>query len=217
LRASGLKHAGYDYFFDPLIGVRGTVDDIDVPLSEIPMSAGVHMQDEGYMMTDMVFPAATTALFTAQVFRFDKMFSGRNTLQILVKSKDELGGKLTDGGGVRKILDKNEKQKLAKGYERAREILKNAGAKSIFKTGYLATHPGGTVKVGDLLDSDLKTEYDNLYVCDCSVIPEAWGLPPTATIIGLGKRLAKHFSGESTKQESPAAVPAAQEEEVSPA
>ena len=217
LRASGLKNAGYDYFFDPLIGVRGTVDDIDVPLSEIPMSAGVHMQDEGYMMTDMVFPAATTALFAAQMFRFDKMFSRRNTLQILVKSKDELGGKLTDKGGVRKILDKNEKQKLAKGYERAKEILKNAGAKSIFKTGYLATHPGGTIKVGDLLDSDLKTEYDNLYVCDCSVIPEAWGLPPTATMIGLGKRLAKHLVGESTKQEHPAAAPAEQEEEISSA
>jgi hypothetical protein len=195
LRASGLKHAGYDFFFDPLIGVRGTVDDINVPLSEIPMSAGIHMQNEGYMMTDMVYPAAFTALFTAQVFRFDKMFSQRNTLQILVKSKDELGGKLTDRGGVRKILDKTEKQKLAKGYERAREILENAGAKSIFKTGYMAAHPGGTVKVGDLLDSDLKTEYENLYVCDCSVIPEAWGLPPTATIIGLGKRLAKHLAG----------------------
>ena len=64
---------------------------------------------------------------------------------------------------------------------------------SIFKTGYLAAHPGGTVKIGDLLDSNLKTEYDNLYVCDCSVIPEAYGLPPTYTIIGLGKRLAKHL------------------------
>lgn len=217
LRASGLKKAGYDFFFDPLIGVRGTLDDIDVPLSEIPMSAGVHMQDEGYMMTDMVFPAATTALFTAQVFRFDKMFSRRNTLQILVKSKDELGGKLTDRGGVRKNLDKTEKGKLIRGYERAREILENAGAKSIFKTGYLAAHPGGTVKVGDLLDSDLKTEYENLYVCDCSVIPEAWGLPPTATIIGLAKRLARHLAGELKAQESPSETPVEQEKELSPA
>jgi choline dehydrogenase-like flavoprotein len=38
------------------------------------------------------------------------------------------------------------------------------------------------------------TEFDNLFVCDCSVIPEAWGLPPTTTIIGLGKRLAKHLA-----------------------
>ncbi len=196
MRASGIKEAGYDFFFDPLIGVRGTVRNMKVPLSEIPMSAGVHMEDEGYMMTDMSHPFATAAIFASGVFRFDKMFSRRNTLQIMVKAKDELGGKLTDSGGIRKSLDQNEKQKLLKGYERAKEILKNAGAKNIFKTGYLAAHPGGTVKVGNLIDSNLKTEYDNLYVCDCSVIPEAWGLPPTSTIIGLGKRLAKHLTRE---------------------
>lgn len=113
----------------------------------------------------------------------------------MVKARDELGGKLTDHGGVRKILDENEKQKLLRGYERAKEILKNAGAKSIFRTLYLAAHPGGTVKVGQIVDSNLMTEYDNLFVCDCSVIPEAWGMPPTTTIIGLGKRLAKYLSG----------------------
>lgn len=197
LRASGLKRAGYDFFFDPLIGVRGTVKDIAVPNSEIPMTAGVHIKDEGYMMTDMAHPFFTTAIFAAGNLRFHKMFSRRNTLQIMIKSKDELGGKLTDHGGVRKILDKNEKQKLRRGYERATKILKNAGAKGIFKTPYLAAHPGGTVKVGDLVDSNLMTEYDNLFVCDCSVIPEAWGIPPTTTIISLGKRLAKHLSEET--------------------
>jgi len=195
LRASGMQEAGYDFFFDPLIGVRGTVKDIDVPLSEIPMSTGVHMVDEGYMMTDMSHPWQTSALFAAAVFRFDKLISRPKTLQIMVKAKDELGGRLTDSGGIRKILDADEKGKLSKGYERAKKILKNAGAKGIFKTGYLAAHPGGTVKVGQLVDANLQTEYDNLYVCDCSVIPEAWGLPPTSTIIGLGKRLAKYLLG----------------------
>ncbi len=196
LRASGIKKAGYHFFFDPLIGVRGTLNDIDVPLSEIPMSCGIHLQDEGYLMTDMSFPFALTALTAAARFRPDKMFLHRKTLQIMIKAKDELGGSLTDHGGVRKILDKKEKQKLKRGYERAEKILKNAGAKGIFKTGYLASHPGGTVKVGDAVDSNLKTEYENLYVCDCSVIPEAWGLPPTNTIIALGKRLSKHLAGE---------------------
>jgi choline dehydrogenase-like flavoprotein len=209
LRASGMQEAGYDFFFDPLIGVRGTVKDIDVPLSEIPMSAGVHMEDEGYMMTDMSHPFLTSALFASAVFRFDKIFSRPKTLQIMVKAKDELGGRLTDTGGIRKVLDGNEKQKLSRGYERARKILENAGAKGIFKTGYLAAHPGGTVKVGQLVDSNLKTEYENLYVCDCSVIPEPWGLPPTSTIIALGKRLAKHLLGaeqasDGQKDETPA-------------
>ena len=196
LRASGMKEAGYDFFFDPLIGVRGTVKDFEVPPSEIPMSAGVHMIDEGYMMTDMSHPFATSALFAAGIFRFDKLFSRRNTLQIMVKAKDELGGRLSDKGGIKKTLDENEKQKLSRGYERAKKILKNAGAKGIFKTGYLAAHPGGTVKIGQLVDSNLKTEYENLYICDCSVIPEAWGLPPTSTIIAFGKRLAKYLLGE---------------------
>jgi choline dehydrogenase-like flavoprotein len=196
LRASGIKRAGYDFFFDPLIGVRGSLKEIDVPNSEIPMSTGVHIEDEGYMMTDMAHPFSTTALFAAGVFRFDKMFSRRKTLQIMVKAKDALGGRLTDSGGIRKVLDNKEKRKLMRGYQRARKILKNAGAKNIFRTGYLAAHPGGTVKVGDLLDSNLMTEFENLYVCDCSVIPEAWGLPPTATIIALGKRLAKHLAGD---------------------
>jgi choline dehydrogenase-like flavoprotein len=129
LRASGIKRAGYDFFFDPLIGVRGIVKDTDVPLSEIPMSAGIHMEDEGYMMTDMSHASPMTALFAAQVFRFGQMFSRRRTLQIMVKAKDELGGHLTDSGGVRKILDKNEKKKLLRGYGRAKEILQKAGAR----------------------------------------------------------------------------------------
>jgi hypothetical protein len=62
-------------------------------------------------------------MFAIGILRFHNMFSLRNTLQIMVKAKEELGGKLTENSGVRKILDKNEKQKLRRGYERAKEIL----------------------------------------------------------------------------------------------
>jgi choline dehydrogenase-like flavoprotein len=196
MRASGVKEAGCDFFFDPLIGVRGTIRGFTVPASEIPMTAGVHLEDEGYMMTDMSHPFATSALFAAGSLRFHKMLSRRRTLQIMVKAKDELGGRLTNSGGIRKILDKKEKQKLQRGYDRAKEILRKAGARGIFRTQYLAAHPGGTVKVGHLLDSNLMTQFEDLFVCDCSAIPEAWGLPPTTTLIGLGKRLAKFISNE---------------------
>ncbi len=56
--------------------------------------------------------------------------------------------------------------------------------------------------MGDVVDANLKTAYDNLYVCDCSVIPEAWGLPPTFALLALGRRLAKHLLGRSAKQVS---------------
>ncbi len=57
----------------------------------------------------------------------------------------------------------------------------------------LAAHPGGTAKIGDVVDANLRTKFDNLYVCDCSVIPQSWGRPPTLTLLALGRRLAKHL------------------------
>ena len=158
------------------------------------MATGVHMEDEGYVMTDMTVPRSPYMVFAAQVFRLHKLFSHGNTLQIMIKAKDSLSGRVTWNEGVRKHLLDSDRQKLLKGYDRAREILANAGAAGIFKSWYIAAHPGGTAKVGDVVDADLQTQYDNLYVCDCSVIPEAWGLPPTFTLLALGKRLAKRLA-----------------------
>ena len=209
LRESGIYAAGYDYFFDPLICVMGTVPE-DLGGREFPMATGVHMSDEGYVMTDMTVPKGGYQAFTAQVGRVHKIFSHSRTLQIMIKAKDTLGGKLTDTGGVRKHLIPQDNAKLMKGYARARDILKNTGAKDIFKTWYIAAHPGGTAKIGDIVDSDLKTvKYDNLYVCDCSVIPEAWGLPPSLTLVALGKRLAKHVVAKPQTEEKDSQAQAA--------
>jgi choline dehydrogenase-like flavoprotein len=147
-------------------------------------------------MTDMAIPPSEHFIFTAEVLRLTKLFAFRSTARIMVKVKDELGGRLTERGGVRKKLSTADRAKLLHGYENAKRILREAGATDIYKTWYLASHPGGTVKIGQLVDANLETDYRNLYVCDCSVIPEAWGLPPVLTIIGLGKRLARHLAAE---------------------
>ena len=201
LRSSGVPEAGYDFFFDPLITVCGTMKDVSLRADEIPMSAGVHMKDEGYVMTDMAIPAPLHLIFTAQVLHVTKLLAFGSTARIMVKVKDALSGRLTDRGGVRKKLLESDRAKLMHGYRNAKRILEEAGATDIYKTGYLAAHPGGTVKIGQLLDADLQTlVYRNLYVCDCSVIPEAWGLPPVLTIVGLGKRLARHLAARHASQ-----------------
>ncbi len=184
---------GENYFFDPIISVCGVVKDLKAE-NEIPMSAGIHMEEEGYVMADMSLPPALDAIFSAQVFRFHRLFSQKRTLRIMIKAKDSLGGTITKNGQVRKKLAEEDKQKLLNGYKRAKQILKKAGAKGIFKTWYFTAHPGGTVKIGEFLDTNLMTKHPNLYVCDCSVIPEPWGLPPTLTLVCLGKRLAKHLN-----------------------
>ncbi|MBT3312465.1 MAG: GMC family oxidoreductase [Desulfobacterales bacterium] len=172
LRRSGVEKAGYDFFVDPLIIATGRVKGLRKG-KELHMQAGIHVKDE-YVLTDMAAPKA-------------------NRLSIMVKIKDDLGGRITDRGGCRKDLCKSDYKKLDDGYGHARKILGNAGVKNVRKSMVLAGHPGGTVKIGDIVDSDLKTVYDNLYVCDCSVIPKSWGLPPTLTLLGLGKRLSKHL------------------------
>lgn len=194
LRASGLERAGYGFFYDPLVSALGSVSDLK-DAQEVPMQAGVLLHDEGYMLTDMMVPRSLYVAMTAQVGRLDRLLAHRHSLQIMIKVRDDLSGCLTRRGGVRKPLTRADRDKLEDGYRRAAEILANAGAKHIFRHWYTASHPGGTVRVGDLLDADLRTEYRNLYVCDASVIPEAWGRPPTLTLIGLGKRLAKHLAG----------------------
>jgi choline dehydrogenase-like flavoprotein len=172
LKKSGVTNAGYDFFVDPLVLATGRLPDIKEG-KELQMQAGWHARDQ-YVMTDLAMPKVPK-------------------LSIMIKIKDDLGGRITNRGGCRKDLSKADYAKLSDGFDHARKILKNAGVKRVSKSMVFAAHPGGTVKVGDVVDSNLKAELDGLYVCDCSVIPEAWGLPPTLTILGLGQRLAKHL------------------------
>lgn len=193
LRHSGLYSAGYDFFFDPLLMSFGSVDGLDGK-GEPQMSAGIHMEEEGYLMVDLHFPTPVFAAQLAPKLKFHRMLSRPHTLMLMIKIKDELGGRITWKGGVRKSMGPADRLKMKTGVFRAKEILKNAGAKSVYTGWQVAAHPGGTVKINHMVDSDLKTEKENLYVCDCSVVPEAWGLPPTLTLLGLGKRLAAHLS-----------------------
>lgn len=193
LRESGLRDAGYDFFIDPLVTIMGQVKDLKGG-KEVPMVAGVHMEEEGYLLTDMIMPKAMFRFFTGMIGKYGKMFAHGSALQIMVKVKDGLGGMLNDDGAVRKYMSVPDLERLEKGTAHARKILVHAGATDIYSAIQMAGHPGGTVKIGDLVDADLRTEFENLYVCDCSVIPEEWGLPPTLTLIGLGKRLAKHLT-----------------------
>jgi choline dehydrogenase-like flavoprotein len=129
------------------------------------------------------------------VFKFKQVFSYSNVVPIMIKVRDSLAGRVINDKLIWKNLTKQDKQKLDKGAGHAKRILENAGATNVYRSWYLAAHPGGTVKIGEHVDANLKTKFENLYVCDCSVVPEQWGLPPTMTLLGLGKRLAKHLMG----------------------
>lgn len=201
LRKSGVKGVGHNFFFDPLVFIWGQVDRVTSGKG-IPMCSRVILEDEGILLTDHNMPHLMKAIFDFQGFKPGKAFSYSNMVPIQAKVRDGLSGRLTKGGWVWKDLQERDKNKLESGFKHTKRILDNAGAKSIYKSPLIAAHPGGTVKIGEFLDTDLKTEYDNLYVCDASVIPHEMGLPPSFTILSLGKRLSKHLLKEKSKNES---------------
>jgi choline dehydrogenase-like flavoprotein len=198
LRASGLEDAGRSFFCDPVVLVIGSLPGLGSG-QELPMTAGLLVEDEGYTLTDVSLPRWMLSIITAEVGRIDKLPSYRRAAAIMVEISDGLDGRITPRGGIRKPLTPADRQQLARGTERARRILANAGARGLFRSWVLAAQPGGTVPIGRLLDRDLQTEIRNLFVCDASVIPDPWGLPPSLTLIGLGKRLAAHLDARARR------------------
>lgn len=203
LRKSGMRSTGYDFFFDPLVFVYGKIKGLGSGKS-VPMSAGIHFEEDGIMMTDFNMPRMLKFGLDLELLKVKQAFSYADTLPIMIKIRDDLGGEVANNGWVKKPLTKEDVKKLDKGTEHAKRILTNAGATNIYRSWRVAAHPGGTVKIGEQVDSNLKTKFDNLYVCDCSVMPQEWGLPPTRSLIALGKRLAKHLLAADTVEKNKA-------------
>jgi choline dehydrogenase-like flavoprotein len=196
LKKLGVKGVGENYFFDPFINVVGEHPTL-TRNREIPMSTGLYFKDDGYVMTDLQIPSnIQETIFAAQVGHLNHPFRYNRSGSIMVKTKDSLGGVLAPGGWPIKLLTTADRKRMKEGTSRAKEIMQKAGFQNIYKTYYFAAHPGGTVAVGKFLDSNLKTQFDNLYVCDSSVIPDGCGVPPVTMIIALGKYLARGLAGE---------------------
>jgi choline dehydrogenase-like flavoprotein len=49
-----------------------------------------------------------------------------------------------------------------------------------------------------VVDSRLETATRGLFVCDASVLPAPWGLPPTLTLLCLAERLAAELAGAAS-------------------
>jgi choline dehydrogenase-like flavoprotein len=201
LHRSGLGPRSVPFFSDPVVAVMGSVDDIDGG-AEVPMAAGMALHEDGITLSDLTLPRPMYQAFAAQVGRVDRLFAHRRTLSLMVKIRDEVGG----GIGPRwvdKTLTDADRAKFGKGVALAKAILANAGARHIFRSWHFAAHPGGGIPIGKGLhsgvDSDLQASTPGLYVCDASVLPGPWGLPPTLTLLALGRRLGAGLAGSAPR------------------
>lgn len=200
LQRSGIHDAGQGFFCDPLWFVTGPIDG-QGSFFDVPMTAGVNLVEDGIMLTDQGLPPVMfTSLLALDGPRgwasLPKALNYRKSLSIMIKVRDGLDGRINADESFSKPIDYETWWKLNKGAALAEEILIQAGIDrdKLVKTSVVASHPGGTVRIGELLDKNCQTEIQNCYCMDTTVIPEPWGLPPTVTVVAMAKRLAKHLT-----------------------
>jgi choline dehydrogenase-like flavoprotein len=200
LNRSGVHDAGQGFFADPLVFVMGAGQGKGTKY-DVTMTAGTIMADDGIVMTDLIVPPTMfTGLMTFAGPRgwvkLPKVLNYRKTMGIMIKVRDGLDGRVNMDESFSKPLDYDTWWKLNKGAVLAEEILMKAGAKKedVMQSAVIAAHPGGTVRIGELLDKDCQTPIQNCYCMDTTIIPEPWGLPPTVTVVAMAKRLAKHLT-----------------------
>ncbi|SFF52578.1 Choline dehydrogenase [Duganella sp. CF458] len=195
LHASGLAPRSMPFISDPVVAVMGAVDNIDGG-AEVPMTAGMALPEEGLSFADLTLPKPMYQAFALQVGRIDRLFAHRRTLSIMVKIRDQAGGGIGPHR-VDKTLQAADHERFRHGTALARRILSQAGARHVFQSWHFAAHPGGALAVGGggaaAVDSDLRTSTPGLHVCDASVLPAPWGLPPTLTLLALGKWLGRRL------------------------
>ena len=193
LQHSGVEQAGNGFFCDPLriVMARGPAPRLG---HDISMSAGYFNPEAGYMLSDITVPANFFRTFAWAAGRPDQLLSYGHTAMIMVKIRDDIDGRIDAHGRPWRRFGQGDKQKMRAGVEQARAVLKAAGAGRPYVSPWVAAHPGGSVRLGELLDERLSCHSPNLHVCDASVIPEPWGLPPTLTLLALGSDLAWRLS-----------------------
>ena len=197
LQASGFEEAGIGMTMDATVMVYGFVKEQGIG-NEPPMTWSWENLQDGYMLSTLIDPWLLYPLINTLKGPKYPLFWPRwnNILGVMIKLKDDVSGGVYANGKISKPLTVNDRVRLGLAEHVCRRILVAARAQpeSIFTTPLRGTHPSGTVRIGTMLDENLQTEVQGLYVCDASVFPEALGRPTVLTIIGLAKRLAKHLS-----------------------
>jgi choline dehydrogenase-like flavoprotein len=197
LQKSGIYNAGVGMFIDPLIFVTG-ISRFPGNTFSPPMTIGSYeLMEENILLSDLIDPWGMWFLMTMikNPSHLLDFLSYRRMLGIMVKIGDERKGFITIDGKISKPLGEVERFRLNKGAAISREILIKAGCapESIIVGPVRGAHPGGTARIGEIVDTDLQTEIKNLYVSDASVIPQALDMPVVLTAISLGKRLGNHL------------------------
>jgi choline dehydrogenase-like flavoprotein len=207
LQGAGLRRAGQGIAMDTTVIVYGAGEQ-DGNWDEPPMTYAWENQEDGYLLSTLIDPWLNYPIITGlKSPRHARTWPRwRRSLGVMVKLKDDTTGVVAAERDISKPMTAGDELKLGRAVAVARQILLKAGAMAgtIFVTPPRGTHPCATVRIGDLLDNNLQTEIDKLYVCDASAFPAALARPTVLTIIGLGERLVEQLTATEALEDAEA-------------
>ncbi len=192
LKDSGVKNvANHGFYIDPNRAYFGLVPGLNSKDNFVG-TMQTHLEED-IVLGDANVQKIFYRFLMISMFKLRHFFSFSNNIGIGVKVQEPMGGKLLENGQYHKVLGEEVYRKFDKAEKAATEILKNAGAKHIFKTPLSATSVGGVLRINEHVDTNLQTDFENLYVCDSSILPDTFRNPPTLTLVCLAKYLARHL------------------------
>jgi len=196
LQRSGIGEAGDGLTVDPSWGVYGITKESWESGGTFASSCEETVESEGFMISNVgasvaSFVRLSTAPLKALLHprQFKKVFG------TFVKISDSGQGRVYENGTISKPFNKEDEEKMNKGIELAKKILIKGGCdpNSFFISKPFGSHYCGTAAIDRVVDRNLETRVEKLYVCDTSILPRSPGRPPALTAIALGKWFAKRL------------------------
>ena len=192
LQQSGIKDAGLGFFTDLLVNMFGVTEGLDQFRGpQMALVDNEFHKSKGFILSPYLLPDKFA--YFSELGEKAANLPERGLVGMMIKIADEPVGRVYPDGSISKPVTEQDRARLNEGSSISKEILVKAGAdrESILVSGLSGAHPGGTAAIGRIVDKDMQSKIDNLFVCDASVFPTSAGMPPILTIVALAKRLAK--------------------------
>jgi choline dehydrogenase-like flavoprotein len=195
LQQSVIKDAGSGFFVDLFVDMYGVTEGLDQFRGpQMALIDHEFHKSRGFILSPYLLPHKIA--YFSDLGEEAANLPERGVVGIMIKIADEPVGHVYPDGSIDKPVTEQDWARLNEGSLISKEILVKAGAdsKSILVSRPQGAHPGGTAAIGKIVDKDMQTNIDNLFVCDASVLPTSAGLPPILTIVALAKRLANKLA-----------------------
>lgn len=196
---SGIYHQAENFFTDPMHVIFGYAPDRKYGAwGEMTFSHAIDQFKESDKFIIGNISAQYAAIAgTVRLDAFRRSWKKlipllRHGIGLFVKIADEPFGYI-DRKGMHQQFTADDVKRMERGISLAKNILINSGIprKSITISRWMGGHPGGTAAMGRIVDHEFQTEYENLYICDGSVIPSSPGAPPALSILALSSLCGK--------------------------